>query len=99
ADGASNAEPILHTIEVVPDLSPEVQILRPESRRLELPQDGRQLLEARAIDPDFGLTALNLKANHGGRELFNQPLLTGEKQPRQQRGEFVFEPLKLGLPV
>ena len=66
--GHRNPQPVLHRIEVLRDLPPEVEILTPVQDRVEVPEDGWQKIEIRAVDPDFGLTAIRLEAVAGGRQ-------------------------------
>ena len=54
-------QPILHKIDVIRDLAPEVQILEPQRPRVEVPEDGEQRIEVRAVDPDFGLSSVQLE--------------------------------------
>ena len=61
--GQASQQPILHKIEVIRDLPPEVQILQPQRLRVEVPEDGEQTIEVRAVDPDFGLSACGSKAS------------------------------------
>jgi hypothetical protein len=96
--GPKNEQPIVHQIEVIRDLSPEVEILAPKQDRIELPEDGRQMIEVRAVDPDYALSKVALRAVKGGTDLFDQPLLN-DSAPR--RGQAIvgyeFKPTALGL--
>lgn len=69
-----NKQPILHRIEVIPDLTPEVEILTPAKEVTELPADGVQEIEIRALDPDFRLRRLTLRAVSGGDVLVDEDL-------------------------
>ncbi|HZN33325.1 MAG TPA: hypothetical protein VFB80_05875, partial [Pirellulaceae bacterium] len=73
-------QPILHKIEVLRDLAPEVQILQPQSLRVEVPENGEQLIEVRALDPDFGLSAVRLEG-----AVANKPPLKIDLLPPQAR--------------
>ena len=59
--GQRSQQPILHKIDVIRDLPPEVQILEPQQVRFEVPENGERLIEVRAVDPDFGLSGLWLQ--------------------------------------
>jgi hypothetical protein len=72
--GRENQQPILHQIEVTPDLAPEIEVLSPTRKVVEVPQNSVQLIEVRAIDPDFGLTRIQLRAVAGGTELLDERL-------------------------
>ncbi|MEX0820378.1 MAG: hypothetical protein WD070_12330 [Pirellulaceae bacterium] len=96
--GRESDAPILHRIEVLPDLPPEVSILTPRQEVTEVPQDGSQKIEVRAIDPDFGLSSVRLHLVMGGTELLDKALLTN---PQGVEGQTVhsyeFRPHLLGL--
>jgi len=97
-NGQENAQPILHTIEVVRDLSPEVEIVQPTRRTVEVPLDGRQIIEVRALDPDFALGQLALRAVNGGSVLFDEQLIEREETGQTMR-RFEFVPRQHGLEV
>jgi collagen type III alpha len=96
--GDANRTPVTYSIEVVPDLPPEVAILTPESERVSVRQDGQQRIEVRAVDPDFGLKHLQLVGSVEGRVVFERQLIddpTG--RTGQQLASFQFIPSELGL--
>ena len=74
-DNQRGVNPVRYRIDVLPDLTPLVEILTPERQRVEVAEDGQQLLEVRALDPDFGLTQLNLIAMRDGKPLLKKSLL------------------------
>jgi len=86
--GHENRQPVLHRIEVTPDLPPEVEILTPAKETVEVPLDGVQVLEFRALDPDFGLSSLRLRAVAGGTELLDESLFD---EPAGTVGQIVKE--------
>ena len=96
--GQRNPRPVLHRIEVTRDLSPEIEILTPTRSRVEVPEDGQQPIEARAIDPDFGLRKVTLRAASGGAEILTRVLLD-DPQGRQGQAlvNYVFRPRELRL--
>jgi hypothetical protein len=67
--------PTVHRIEVTPDLEPEVEILKPKSNRISIPEGGSQRIEIRALDPDYGLSRIVLTADIGGTRLLEEKLL------------------------
>lgn len=96
--GRESNDPILHRIEVLPDLPPEVSILTPQQEVTEVPQDGSQKIEVRAIDPDFGVTSVHLHLVMGGTELLDKALLTNEQGVEGQSVQsYEFRPHLLGL--
>ncbi len=87
-----NDAPILHTINVLPDLAPRVWILKPERRKVEVPVNGRLEIEVRAMDPDFKLSSVKL-ASQG--EVIDVALLKpGTTHQGQFTGKFFFRPQK-----
>ncbi len=99
-DGDASRQPVLHQIDVVPDLGPEVAILDPTQHRITVPLSGRRKIEVRAIDPDFGLSRLKLRGVAGGTDVLDALLF---EDPRGRRGQtigsYVFVPSQLGLAV
>jgi hypothetical protein len=96
--GHRNPLPVLHRIEVLADLAPEVEILTPSPDRVEVPEDGWQKIEIRAVDPDYGLTAIRLEATAGGRQLLKRDLLQDPAgRSGQEMASFEFAPRALGM--
>ena len=93
-----NPQPVLHRIEAIPDLPPEIEILTPEKDHIQVPENGRQKLEVRAIDPDFGLHRMRLRGVSGGQSLMDEVLLD---EPDGYSGQaletYDFQPQRLGL--
>jgi hypothetical protein len=86
-------QPILHRIEVLRDLPPEVEIITPEAREIEVPENGMQPIEVRAVDPDFGISSLKLMGSARGKEIVIRSLLDpAEGQPPQMLKRFEFRP-------
>jgi len=97
-DGHRNPQPVLHRIEVLRDLPPEIEILTPTQDRVEVPEDGWQKLEIRAVDPDFGLTAIRLEAIAGGRQVLKRDLLRDPAgRSGQELASFDFAPRAHGM--
>jgi hypothetical protein len=97
-DKLRNQQPIVHEISVVPDLPPEIAILTPEERDVEVPEDRTQRIEVRGLDPDYGLTRLLLHAEVEGEELFQRSLFDESAgQAGQVVATYDFQPRQLGL--
>ena len=96
ADGETNRDPVLHRIDVVPDLPPIVEILDPQRYEIEVPENGSRTVEVRAVDPDFALSSVVLRATSAGKDVLEQPLLSQE-QAGQFTARFELVPRKLGL--
>lgn len=96
--GAASQQPILHQIDVVPDLAPEVEILDPTQNRITIPASGRRKIEVRAVDPDFGLRRMTLRAVSGGTDVLEQILFEHASGRRGQAiATYEFVPSLLGL--
>jgi len=67
-----NPQPVRHQIEVIPDLPPEVTFLTPQQEEVSLPLDGQLVMELRAIDPDFALNGVVLRAKTERGKLLDQ---------------------------
>ena len=91
--GRRSSTPILHQIEVLPDVPPEVEILTPNTTRVQVPEDGQLPLEIRAVDPDFGLAQLAVDVRgQRPQTAFQHPLFTdsaGLAGPVQRAWNFV----------
>ncbi len=98
ADGHASQYPVVHDIQVLPDLSPEVAILTPGTSPVEVPEDGTQRIEVRAMDPVFGLREIRLRAVAGGTQVLDQ-ILFEDPQGRvgQTVANYEFRPRQLGL--
>lgn len=96
-----SVDPVEHSIEVVPDLRPIVQILTPESRQTELPVNGFQKVEVRAVDPDYQLTRVQLGFRSRTRPLVQKDLFVAKRLSEAHSGQFVatynFVPAEHGL--
>ena len=91
--GLASRDPVTHRIEVVPDLPPEIEILTPNKETTQVTVSGEQRIEIRAIDPDFGLSSVRLKAVCAGREFLDQPLFEDSVgQSGQAVVEYRFRP-------
>jgi len=97
-EGDASENPVLHSIQVFPDLTPEIEILTPTLERIEVREDQRQRIEVRALDPDFGISKIELRGVAGERVVFDDALF---EQPAGRSGqavvEYDFVPARLGL--
>ncbi len=98
-DGQTNEECVPYPIVVMPDLPPLVDILMPDRLRVRVPIDARQLIQLRALDPDYGLADVRLQAVVNNTKLLDEPLLTDAPAQGARRLEYVFRPQALGLKV
>lgn len=74
--GHQNPEPIRYRIDVIPDASPEIQILQPEKLETIVPLNQPVKFELQASDPDYGLGEVRLVAKLGDNVAFQRNLLT-----------------------
>jgi hypothetical protein len=96
--GQRSQQPIVHQIEVIRDLPPEVQMLQPQRLRVEVPEDGEQKLEVRALDPDYGLSAVRIEGSAGGEKSVKIELLDQQAgQVPQATTTHAFKPREHGL--
>lgn len=95
-DGVLNPHPVLHDIEVLRDLPPEVSWIEPTASEVELPANSSLRLKLRAIDPDFAIRQLHIDAAVEGRPLFDQTLLD-EAEKGQVLEAWMFVPAKHDL--
>jgi hypothetical protein len=99
-DQQTSSEPVVHQLDVIPDLAPEVEIIRPETGVTEVAIDDSSELDIRGRDPDFGIRRITLKLLRSGKELPVVPLLddvSGKRDPIVQ--SWTLNPKELGLQV
>jgi uncharacterized membrane protein YgcG len=75
AEGQRNRRAVVYAIEVQRDAPPEANILEPKQTRVEVPEDGVRKIVIRAVDADYGLSRITLRAVAGGSELTIPALL------------------------
>jgi hypothetical protein len=95
--GEMSEHPVLHRIEVTPDLPPEVEILSPRSRKVDLPADSRLTIEVRGVDPDFALFDLHVVGKVAEGQIFRKGLLPPNEIVSQATGKFEFVPAEYNL--
>lgn len=99
-DGSKSENENLTRIEVIRDLSPEIEVIAPVEKVIEIPQDRSERIEVSAVDPDHGLTAVTIIAEQKGNRLFEKSVF---KSPSplgikgNQVGGFEFRPSEYGL--
>jgi hypothetical protein len=97
-EGHRSQNPVVYQIEVIPDLAPEIAILSPRRAQIEVPLNGSQTIEIRALDPDFGLRGVSLHAIAGGQEVLAEHLFDDSRgRLGQQIVTYEFQPRVLGL--
>ena len=77
--GATDPRPTQYTINIRPDLPPEVALLEPV-RDLEVAANAIIPLLIEARDPDFELSHINLHIKKNGQAISKQPLSDGRQQ-------------------
>jgi hypothetical protein len=95
-----NEQPVQHTIEVVPDLSPEVEVVRPDKEEVLVPENGQETISVKALDPDFKLDDVRLAMEvEGAKALPPQSLLAEKDRPWQGwlAANYRFVPRQHGL--
>ena len=99
--GRENRNPIRHRIEVIRDLPPEIELLSPKQEEVAIPENGQLEIRLRAVDPDYALRRVALKADRKKESLRIAPLLDRPRPGDPHKGEFVgvylFQPSRLGL--
>jgi hypothetical protein len=91
--GYPGRQPALHTIDVIRDLPPEVEVLQPSAQEVDVPENGTALVEVRALDADFGLSRVSLKLTQDGNPLAEPALLDAPGgQPGQSVTKYYFRP-------
>ena len=95
--GEVSEQPVLHRIEVTPDLPPEVEILSPRLQKVDLPADSRMTIEVRGVDPDFALFDLFVAGKVTGGQIFRKSLLPPNEIRSQATGKFEFVPAEYDL--
>ena len=94
--GERNDRPVLHQIEVTPDLTPVVEILSPKERDVEVAANRSIDFEVRGVDPDYKLDALTVMAATGGNNILKTNLLEQDESGQVIR-KYRFQPQNLAL--
>lgn len=100
AGGRQNRNPAQHSIEVLADQSPEVELLAPRPDPRNAVRDVRLnetvTIELEARDPDFALSEVMVLGEVDGRRVLEEKLLEGKHRGRFA-GRFRFLPTRHGL--
>ncbi len=100
-DQATNDRPVQYGIQVTPDIAPVVEILTPQKRDVEVPVNGVQTIEVRALDPDYGLAKVQLHGSIRNQRPFDHDLIHAKPNDRPILGQrvvaFQFRPTDYGL--
>ncbi|MCH2113707.1 MAG: hypothetical protein MK171_02170 [Pirellulales bacterium] len=98
AHGRKNLSPPKYQIDVIPDYSPEVQLLMPEESLIDVKLNAPVEFQIEARDPDFAVRDVTLFGEVGGELILQQKLLTSNHTGRFV-GKFRKTPAELGLHV
>ncbi len=92
-EGLENNEPPQHTIEILPDYAPEVELLEPSEPERDIQVNETVEIAVDARDPDFALRTVALKfAKQDGSEVHEELLLDGRHEGRFD-GKWQFTPI------
>lgn len=95
--GLANTQPPQHSIVVVPDYAPEVELLEPQERLVDLDINDTLSIAVDGKDPDFALAGVKLHfAKEDGSRVHNEPLLTAPRAGRFNRS-WEFAPAEYDL--
>jgi hypothetical protein len=94
AAGRENPQPVRHTVEVLPDQPPAIEITAPAKDVVEVPLNGSLPIALRAADRDFKLRRVTLFFARDGQPLHGDVLLD-EAWSGTYPGAYVFQPNKL----
>jgi hypothetical protein len=74
-EGRTNRNPVKHPIEVLRDFDPELTLIAPREKTLDVRLDETVTMEVDARDPDFALSEVRLHGEAVGRPGIDVPLL------------------------
>jgi hypothetical protein len=90
-EGRANRNPVKHSIDVLRDYDPEVNLIAPREKMVDVRLDETIMIEVDARDPDFALTEVRLRGEAIGRPNIDVPLLRKEHVGRFT-GRYSFTP-------
>ncbi|MEL7267548.1 MAG: hypothetical protein AAFP69_22440, partial [Planctomycetota bacterium] len=67
AEKVANPDPLQHSWNVIADLPPEISIVTPRESPKQIPVSSQQLFEVHAMDPDYGLTEIQIRVSVSGQ--------------------------------
>lgn len=73
-----NPDPVVHRASVLADQPPEITLLGPENRTIKVAPDSVVEVEARANDPDFGISKVILQVRKNSKRLGETTLIDAE---------------------
>ena len=90
-----NETPNVYPIRVTPDLAPEVRIVSPRSRQINVAANGRLPIRVEANDLDFAIDSVVLNMDHQGSQLVRKSLeLESDNDNQRVNCQFLFEPAR-----
>lgn len=88
----------VYAIRIVPDLGPEIRIVKPSEKEIRIPANRQASVEVVASDLDYALDAVKLIVEHRGATLLTDSLpFPAESDRRTFQGRFEISPEKLQL--
>ncbi|MEQ1830454.1 MAG: hypothetical protein ABL921_31135, partial [Pirellula sp.] len=98
--GEPNHEPVIYKIKVIGDYPPEVRLQSDLPAQIQVPVNGAQEIEMRAVDPDYGLTSLRATLSQNKKSIVDQPLFESKEGVTTQIvRSYTIRPSELGLKV
>ncbi|MCS7238922.1 MAG: hypothetical protein NZ899_11740 [Thermoguttaceae bacterium] len=90
-----------HRVDILPDRPPEIRVVNLSAEQIDLPLGGRLEIRLQAVDPDFGLSRVELWTERGGKSALYETLLDRADASKAFRGLWegraYFTPSELGL--
>ncbi len=88
----------VYAIRVVPDLGPEIRIVKPSEKEIRIPVNRQASIEVVASDLDYALDSVKLVVEHRGATLLTESLsFPADSDRRTLPGRFEISPKKLQL--
>ena len=95
-EGRTNRDPVKHAIAVERDYDPEVSVLLPKEKAIDVRLDETVAIEVEARDPDFALSTVRLHGEAAGQSVLDETLLKAEHRGRFTK-RYSFVPSAKGL--
>ena len=97
-DGNRNQLVNVHPVRILPDLAPEIKIVRPVDRHPRVPVNRALDIEIHAADLDFEISNIQLILDHQGSQLLDEEVdLPNSKNRQRVATSFQLEPRKFQL--
>ena len=97
-EGRTNRDPVKHSIAVERDIDPEVAVLLPKERAIDVRLDETVAIEIEARDPDFALAGVRLHGEVAHQSMLDESLLKGEHRGKYTT-RYTFTPTAHGLKI